>query len=168
MKPGDEGGSVPLHILFLLRRRRRQHTKTKAIVPRIPNGMPTPSPNFSFLVSPALFVAGESGAVVALTAVVDPDVSIFEENGGLVVESNDEFAKMDSIVELGVTGGTRSCDVLSNAQVGRLVIEGKDTAVLVVGVNGQFQFASGGVTMAVEVVGGEGGHAVSGPNSLIK
>jgi hypothetical protein len=66
MKPGDEGGTDPATCLFLLRRSKKQHPKRRAAVPKMPNGMPTPSPIFWFLVSPSLLADGATGSLDAL------------------------------------------------------------------------------------------------------
>jgi len=91
MKPGDDGGSVPLTRLFLLRRSKIQHPSNNTAAPRSPSGIPTPSPIFWCFVSPALRTGGEAGSSEALTSVADRVLSTLD-NEWLGDESVDEVS----------------------------------------------------------------------------
>lgn len=66
MKPGDEGGTEPSTRLFFLRRSKKQHPKRRAAAPKMPKGIPTPSPIFWVLESPSLLADGANGSLDAL------------------------------------------------------------------------------------------------------
>jgi hypothetical protein len=76
MKPGEDGGMDPVMSFLRRRRRRKQLAKNTAATPRMPMGMPTPSPTFWLLVRPDVLPAtgGASGV----------------EDGSSVVEDGDE------------------------------------------------------------------------------
>jgi hypothetical protein len=65
MKPGDEGGSLPLMDLLFLRRM-RQHASKSAAIATSANGTPIPIPSFSRLDRPESARAGASGSADAV------------------------------------------------------------------------------------------------------
>jgi hypothetical protein len=97
MKPGDEGGTEPLTCLFFRRRRKKQHPRRIAAAPKIPNGIPTPSPIFWVFVSPSLLAGGAAGSSVALG--LEDELPVVEIEDAALEPENVEERRVDSLFE---------------------------------------------------------------------
>jgi hypothetical protein len=166
MKPGDEGGTDPATCLFRLRRSKKQHPNRRAAAPKMPNGMPTPSPIFWFLVSPSLLADGATGSLEALG--VDFELVRAEMDEPALDADLEELA--DDLVEVeNVTDwldADEDCAALLGTEYDADGDVWEDCGSAVD--DGQGQLVIVGVASAPVVVGGVGSRAVSGPNSLTK
>lgn len=175
MNPGDDGGWLPSRCLLLLRRKKKQHPNRIAAIPSRAKGTPTPIPIFWRLVSPVVLKAGAAVPGVLLEvgaelAVEDLDsIGVRDLLEDLVAET-----PFDDDTELKVVVIESVTDPDSDDEYAALLdIEPEaDSSVC----DGCHQSVSVGCSVAVTdtslfqslVEGVAVGHAVSGPNSLMR
>jgi hypothetical protein len=170
MKPGDDGGMEPLTSLFFRRRRRKQHPRRIAAAPRMPKGIPIPSPIFCVFVSPSLLADGESGSDVALAI---EDELLLSEIEDVALDRDmlaDDLVEVENVTaDDTITDRLRDadtaddCDALLGAEDGADDAAREDCHALVD--IGHSHSLCVGVACASVVCGGTGTDAVFGPNS---
>jgi hypothetical protein len=182
MKPGDEGGTDPLTRLLFRRRRKKQHPRRIAAAPKIPKGIPTPSPIFWVFVSPLLLAGGAAGSSVALG--VEGELLVVEIEDTALEPDKVEDVRVESLLDwladdlvdvenvtiedittdrLRDADTADDCDALLGREDGIEVVACEDCHALLD--LGQSHSLCVGVACGSVVWGGTGGDAVFGPNS---
>ena len=184
MKPGDSGGMEPSTCFFLRRRQSRQHAKKRAATPRRPSGMPTPRPTFCAFVKGPLDAGGASATAVGMAVAeldvdeeaewdfVTDDSEMNDREDALVYEVAKEVADAVGLLVRTLDAVDADTCVLLVASLlvcDALSLDSEDCVDLL---GSAVTSVADAVAVAVAVnpplVGASVGHAVCGPNFLIK